>query len=266
MTDKTILSDNKHETKEHATVDLQMIATSQAAYYADHFPLKPCNWVKVYGPPGHTLTCNISAGEGEIIGLSNPSDNSQVSQLPSILYDGDGTSYGAGPYSPTLDTKGVTWFLVRGRYSSKNHAMSELAVITVNAKDQQDEENSATKEPTFQNYWDANPQNDPNQHFICYNYTSRVPADGATPACIYIKADSASPDVVRVNVTEGNATVIGAPPKHPHWRDVTLDGNGYATILLVNKAAESIKFTIGLPNVPGTDQLGPFKVDFYSFP
>lgn len=249
------------DTGENATVPLRMIVTSRAAYYADGISLKPCNWVKVDGPAGHTMNCNLSSG-GEIIGLNDPNDGSQ---LPSILYGGDGTSYGTGPYLPTLDENGFTWFLVRGENPSLPHAASELLVVTVNVTDENDDSNTATKYPTFQDYSDANPQNDPNQHLVGYDYTTGAPADGVTPCCLYVQADSASWGVVRVTVTAGSATVVGSPPEHPHWNDVNLQSDGCATILLVDTNAESVKFTIGLPKAPGTDQLGPFTLDFLSF-
>lgn len=255
----------KRETAGHDAVALQAIVTTQAAYYyADGISLKPCNWVKVYGAPGHTVVCNVTAG-GAIIGLSDPNDGSQ---LPGILNDGDGASYGTGPYRPMLDADGFTWFLIRGTRSISTQTQasaSNLLLIAGTVADQDDPNHPVSIFPSFQDYWDANPQNDPNQHFVGYAYMSGAPSDGVTPCCVQVKADSADWGFVRVTVN-GHATVVGATSEYPQSRDVNLQSDGCASILLVDTAAESVQFTIALPNAPGTDQLGPFTVRFQAFP
>lgn len=256
----------KRETGEHDAVPVQAIVTAQAAYYyAEGTSFKPCNWVTVYGAPGHTVICNVGAG-GEIVGASDPSD---TSQLPSILHDGDGVSYGTGPYTPILNRRGVTWFLIRGTRPPSAHAYaSNLLSIEGDVADQDDPAHPATLSATFRDYWDANPQNDPDEHFIGYAYTTGAVADGLTPCCIYVKADSQDLGFVRVTVsgelpgTKCSASIVGAPPAHPDWCDVKLQSDGSATILLVDTVAELVSFTLGLPNAPGTDQLGPFAMRF----
>ncbi|HVW53572.1 MAG TPA: hypothetical protein VHC91_24720 [Trinickia sp.] len=254
----------KRDTAGHDTVSLQAIVTTQAAYYyADGISLKPCNWVKVHGAPGHTMICNVTVG-GEIIGSSDPNDGSQ---LPGILMAGEGTSYGTGPYRPMLNADGFTWFLIRGTRSKSTLASaSNLLLISGSVADQDDPDHPVSLSPSFQDYWDANPQNDPNQHFVGYAYTSGAPSDGVTPCCVQVKADSSDWGVVRVAVTSGHATIVDASSEHPQWRDVKLQSDGCATILLVGKTEESVQFTMTLPNAPGTYQLGPFAVRFQAFP
>lgn len=261
------MGETKRERDGEPSVPLQMIVTTGAAYYAKHYLINPCNWVKVYGPPGETIDCTVSYGL-EMIGVPDPGD---TTQLPSILYPGNGQSYGSDTYSPALNEAGFTWFLVRAKQSTVSQATSELLVGTVYADVHKDPNNSIAKMPTFGLYLDGNPNNDPTVHFEGYNYTTGAPADGLTPCCIYVQADddpSKSGGVVRVEIKDktSSAAIVGAPTAHPLWLDVALESDGTAAILIVDAKAEAVPFTIGLPYAEGTNLLGPFTMYFDSFP
>jgi hypothetical protein len=202
-----------------------------------------------------------------MIGLADPDD---TTQLPSILYPGDGQSYGSDTYSPMLNDDGYTWFLVRAPYSATSQMASESFFTSVQAEDANGDGNSVSKQPAFQLYSDGNPSSDPTVSFNSYNYTTGAPADGLTPCCIYVQADpKSSGGYVRVQIAdkESSASIIGAPPTRvPQWRDVPLERDGTAAILIVDPKDEAVPFTIGLPYAQGTNQLGPFTTYFHSFP
>lgn len=261
------MGESEREPGGQPSVPLQMIVTTWAAYYFDSLLINPCSWVKVYGPAGHTINCTVLPGV-EMIGLANPDD---TTPLPSILYPGNGQSYGSdSTYPAILNDDGYTWFLVRGKFSATTKAASELFFTSVQAEDANGDGNSVSKQPSFQLYSDGNPSCDPTVHFEGYNYTTGAPADGLTPCCIYVQADPGkSGGYVRVQITDKNssAQIVGAPEtRQPQWLDVPLESDGTAAILIVDPKDEAVPFTIGLPYAQGTNHLGPFTMYFHSFP
>lgn len=243
-------SDNREATAP-PTGTPAIISTAQAAYYAEGTSLQPCCWVNVYGPPGDTMVCNVS-------------ENATLLVPPPQSYDGDGASYGTGPYNAILDVNGMASFIVRAQFPSPSiNARSNLLLVTASARDPRGGP-PLFGYPTFQPYTDANPQNLKTEHFVAYNYTTGAPADGLTPCCIYVKADSAKWGVVQIDIVTKNslAKVVGATREG--W--VNLQSDGSAVIVLTDIKAEIVQFTIGLPHAPGTDQLKPFTVNFCEYP
>lgn len=242
-------SDNR-EPAGQAPASVTVTATTLAAYYIDDNSLKPCCWVNVYGPPGDPVSCDLT--DGELI--VPPSGN---------LYDGDGTSYGTGPYVPKFDNNGAgVAFLVRAPYSSAPNDVSKLFAIVVNAKDLKGGP-VATGNLAFQKYTDANPYNHSNKHLVGYNFTTGAAADGIAPCCVYVKADSDKWGVVRVSV-DGSATIVASGGLQT--RDVNLAEDGTAVIMIVDKTAETVNVNVSLPRSPGTDALSQFQVSFAAVP
>ncbi|WP_442808618.1 hypothetical protein [Trinickia soli] len=237
-------SDNR-EPAGQAPASVKVVATTLAAYYIDDNSLNPCCWVNVYGPPGDTVYCDLTGGEL----IVPPPDN---------LYDGDGTSYGTGTYKATFDINGGgVAFVVRAPYSLALNDISKLFSIVVTAKDPSGGP-TATGNPSFQKYTDANPYNHPNKHLVGYNFTTGAAADGIAPCCVYVKADSNKWKIVTVTV-DGSATIF---PTKSQTRDVELEEDGTAVIVIVDKTAEIVNVNVSLPHSPGTDALGPFQVSF----
>ncbi|CAB3716827.1 hypothetical protein [Trinickia soli] len=242
-------SDNRDPAGQ-APASVTVVATTLAAYYIDDNSIKPCCWVNVYGPPGDTVYCDLTGGE-------------LIVPPPGNLYDGDGTSYGTGPYKTTFDNNGGgVAFLVRAPYSLAPPDVSKLFAIVVTAKDPSGGP-TATGNPSFQKYTDANPYNHPNKHLVGYNFTTGAAADGVAPCCVYVKADSDKWKVVRVSV-DGSATIVASGGSQQ--RDVELEEDGTAVIMIVDKTAETVNVNVSLPNSPGTEALAPFQVSFVDPP
>lgn len=250
----------KHESGGKPTVPVKLWITSPAAYYDDSLSVSPCNWVKVHGPRGHTMSCNVGAG-GEIVAPSDPQN------VPGTLYSGDGIPLGTGPYEPVLDEHGFAWFLVRARSPALPKRVANLLMVPTTVWDRDDPDNSDTKNPSFQDYTDAGAHDRSNEHFIGYASTTGAPADGVTPCCIYVMTDqSGKAGTLRVTIVTGSATVFGVQPTNPRQYDVPLENDGCAAVTIVDTIAEPVQCTVRLLNVPGTDQLAPITMRFVTVP
>ncbi|MFM0229469.1 hypothetical protein [Paraburkholderia sediminicola] len=234
------------------TVPLQLTTTQNAAYTSSDLPdMSPCNWATVYGPEGHTADCSVGSG-GEI-------------------WSPDGkTSYGTGPYSPTLEfDPDVKHGLARFRITAKDStfaAAEKLLAVTVFAQDRQDPSNQAPAgSATFQEFYDGG-----DTHFVGYNYTSGAPNDGVTPCSVYMQVDpevDGKDRITYVLVTvDGHATIKNADPQYPQWRKVPLSSDGCATVDILDKTVEVVNVTLGLPQSPDSDSIGPFQIGFTVFP
>lgn len=263
------MSRAKHDAAGQPSAPIQLSVSTGAAYFDGSLSIAPCDWVKVSGPPGHTMSCSVAAG-GEIIGLPDPKDESG---FPSALYDGglsSGISYGTGPYPPVLDENGFAWFLVRCSSDNARRALLELLEVTVTVFDQKDAANSAQQFPVFQDYTSANSNTNRNEHFVAYNYTTGAPADGATPCSLNLITDQKTTDpanVGHVQVTvSGSATVFGfSPTNHeasPKQYKIPLGADGCAAVQILDRTAETVTCTVVLLGVPGSDHLPSIAVDF----
>lgn len=250
------MDDAERESGGKPTVPVRMWITSPAAYYDESLSIRPCNWVKVHGPRGHTMNCSVAMG-GEIVAPRDRDD------IPGTLYNGDGIPLDTGPYQPVLDEHGFAWFLVRARSPALHKRVSGLLTVSTTVWDQDDPDNSDTKSPSFQDYKDATAHDRPNEHFIGYASTTGAPADGVTPCCIYVMTDqSGTAGMLRVTIVTGSATVFGVVPTNPRQYDVPLESDGCAAVSIVDALAEPVECTVRLLNVPGTDQLAPIAMHF----
>lgn len=194
-----------------------IITTNAAPHDYNTIHVSPCNYAKIEGKPGVSLSLSGSNG---------------IEFVES----------GAATHSLVLDENGVGRFRIQAMQSGTG---------IINVFQTNNPVNSLTMTTTFGNYI----LGEGNIKF--YNYSTGASNDGLMPCCIYLKTNAITGfnriSITKVRVlVDGSALIVGYDNNLYQSAIIELNDDKSCEIQIVNKVKENVNVTITLPESSGT--------------